>query len=130
MIHRSFSSGQSGQILACLMVLGCYSTGLIAQEHDGAKTPASGSTLRVTHVLGFEGMSNNANGDLSIQGDALRFQKSDRSSAQITIGSIQDVSLGEQDKQVGGLPMALGRAATPFGGCPWLMRHAIVAQEP
>src|SRR5205085_2433474 len=49
-------------------------------------------------------------------GDALRFQKSNGSSAQIAIGSIQEVSLGEQDKQVGGTPMTLATAAAPYGG--------------
>src|ERR1700757_3909575 len=116
MIHRIVPSKHIGRMLTCLILLVWYRTGLMAQDYAPADTQASGSPLHVTHVLGFEGMSNNANGDLSIQGDALRFQKSDRSSAQITIGSIQDVSLGEQDKQVGGVPMALGRAATPFGG--------------
>ena len=58
----------------------------------------------------------NANGDLSINGDILRFQKADGSSAQVMVSSIRDVVLDEQDKEVGGTPMALGRAATPFGG--------------
>jgi hypothetical protein len=88
--------------------------GAIAQN-TGTTTPP-GATLRATHILGFENISNNANGELSIQGDDLRFQKTGGSGAQISIRSIQDVSLGEQDKQVGGTPMALGKAAVPFGG--------------
>ena len=50
-------------------------TGLMARDHRAAETPASASTLHVTHILGFEGISNNANGDLSIQGDTLQFRK-------------------------------------------------------
>jgi hypothetical protein len=32
------------------------------------------------------------------------------------VASIRSISLGEQDKQVGGVPMMLGKAAVPFGG--------------
>jgi hypothetical protein len=72
--------------------------------------------MRVTHVLGFESVSNNANGELSIQEHTLRFQKSDGSVAQVSVDSIQDLSLGVEDKQVGGTAMAVGRAAAPYGG--------------
>ncbi|HYZ87028.1 MAG TPA: hypothetical protein VE621_21615 [Bryobacteraceae bacterium] len=72
--------------------------------------------MPATHILGFEGIANNANGSLSLQGDALRFQKRDGSPAQIPIDSIRNLALGEDDKQVGGVPLALTRAATPFGG--------------
>jgi len=34
----------------------------------------------------------------------------------VPIGSIQELSLGEQDKQVGGVPMTLAKAAAPYGG--------------
>lgn len=100
--------------LMCLMFLSCY--GVMAQDNAAASTGASGAVLQVTHILGFENISSNAKGDLSIQGNALRFQKSDGSGARITVGSIQDVFLGEQDKQVGGTPMALGKVAAPYGG--------------
>ena len=102
--------------LVCLMLLIWFSTGLIAQNPSGANSPAEGSPMRVTHVLGLERLSKNANGNLSIQGGALHFQRDEGPAAQISISSIQDVFLGEQDKQVGGVPMALGQAATPFGG--------------
>jgi hypothetical protein len=98
-----------GRAAACLLLPVCCSTGLMAQ--DGA-----GSALRVTHVLGFENIPNNATGDLSLQAHALRFQKNDGSSAQINVDSIQNLFLGVEDKQVGGTAMAIGRAATPYGG--------------
>jgi hypothetical protein len=66
--------------------------------------------------LGFEGISSNAQGDLSIQGDELRFQKKQRPPVQLAIGSIQDLTIGEEDKQVGGVPMTLVKAATPYEG--------------
>jgi len=115
-IRKILRPKQISRMLIGLMSLVCYHTGLMAQNHDSADSPASGSPLRVTHILGFESISNNATGDLAIQGGALRFQKSEGSSAQIAIGSIQDVILGEEDKQVGGLKMTLVRGATPYGG--------------
>jgi hypothetical protein len=72
--------------------------------------------MRVTHVLGLEGVKGNANGNLSIQEGSLQFRKSDGPAAQISIPSIVNVFLGEQDKQVGGTPMTVGKVAAPFGG--------------
>jgi hypothetical protein len=84
-------------------------SGTVAFAEDGVHA-------RSTHILGLEGIANNASGTLSIQKDALQFHKDPGLSAQISVGSITDISVGAQDKQVGGVPMALGRAATPFGG--------------
>jgi hypothetical protein len=116
MIDRIVPSKHIGRILTCLMLLVCYRTGLMARDHSAAETPELRSKVHVTHILGFESVSNNANGDLSIQGDTLRFQKSNGSSAQIAIASIQDLILGEQDRQVGGVPMMLAKSAAPYGG--------------
>jgi hypothetical protein len=117
MIFKIVPSKQIGQILACLILLGCYHTDLLtAQAQDATDTPASCSPVHATHVLGFEAVSNNADGELSIQGDTLRFQNSAGSQAQILISSIQDLSLGEENKQMGGVPMALTRTAAPYGG--------------
>jgi|SRR5690242_7753789 hypothetical protein len=116
MIHRIVPPKHIGRILTCLTLLIWCRANLIAQSHAAADSKGPGSTLHVTHILGFEGIPNNANGELSIQGDALRFQKSESSSAQIPLASIQDLTLGEQDKQVGGTPMTLAKAAAPYGG--------------
>jgi hypothetical protein len=91
----------------CLMVLVWLSTGL---------SSAAGPPVRVTHILGLESISNNASGNLLIREGALRFQKDEGPAVQIPIAAIQDVFQDQQDQQVGGVPMALGRAATPFGG--------------
>jgi hypothetical protein len=113
---RIVPSKHIGRILTCLTLLASYRTGVMARDHGTVDTPRAASTLHVTHILGFEGISNNANGDLSIQGDTLRFQKSNGSSAQIPIASIQDLSLGGSDRQVGGMPMMLAKSAAPYGG--------------
>jgi hypothetical protein len=106
MIQRLVPFERIGQTRACLLLV-CLSASLMAQD---------GSPLHVTHVLGFEHVPNNANGDLSIQGGTLRFQKSGGPGAQVGISSIQEVSLGQEDKQTGGVPMAIGRTAVPYGG--------------
>jgi len=113
MIDRS---NQIERIFVCLILLCCSHNGLRAQEHSAANTLTSGSTIPSTHILGFEGITNNANGSLSLHGNALQFQKGDGSPAQISIDSIRNLALGEDDRQVGGVPLTLTKAAIPFGG--------------
>jgi hypothetical protein len=72
--------------------------------------------IQATHLLGFEDVKGNTNGTLSIQNGAVQFQKDGQPGVQVKISSIQGVFLGEQSKQVGGVPMTLGKAAVPFGG--------------
>jgi hypothetical protein len=116
MIHRIVPFKQLGRILTYLTFLVCYQAALMAQEHAATDAQASGSRLHLTHILGFEGMSKNTNGDLSIQDGYLQFHKSENSSAQIPVSSIQELTLGEQDKQVGGIPMMLAKTAAPYEG--------------
>jgi hypothetical protein len=94
----------------------CFASSLMSQDGDQAKAPVSASGVHATAILGLEGISNNATGELSIQDDALVFKPVEGPVARIPIGSIQGVFLSQEDKEVGGTPMALGRAATPFGG--------------
>ena len=72
--------------------------------------------VRVTHLLGFANAAKNAKGTLAIQPDTLQFQKSGRPGVQIKIGSIQDVLVGERSREIGGIPMTLGKAALPYSG--------------
>jgi hypothetical protein len=73
-------------------------------------------TTRATHLLGFANVKNNSTGTLSVQDDSLQFQQNGKPGTQVKIGSVRDVFLGGESKQVGGLPMTLGKAAAPFGG--------------
>ncbi|MGA9155371.1 MAG: hypothetical protein WB249_01095 [Candidatus Sulfotelmatobacter sp.] len=73
-------------------------------------------SIQATHLLGLENTKSNCNGTLSIQGDALQFQQGGKPGAAVKITSIQAVFLGGESKQVGGVPMKLGKAAAPFGG--------------
>ena len=52
----------------------------------------------------------------SIQANVLQFEQKDKPAAQVSTASIRDLSLGEESKQVSGLPMKVGKAAAPYGG--------------
>lgn len=99
-----------------LVLLMWCSTAMLAQNSKAPPSVAGDSGIRVTHILGLEGASSNAKGNLTVQDKTMQFQKGGGAATQVSIDSIQDVFLGEQSKQVGGLPMTLGKAATPFGG--------------
>ena len=93
-----------------------FAGNLFAQAGDQARAALPSPVVQATAILGLENISNNATGELSIQEDALLFRTSEGRTAQIPISSIQDVFFGQEDKQVGGKSMALGRAVAPFGG--------------
>jgi hypothetical protein len=98
---------------APLIVLAWFAT---AAHGQSPETSAVSTSIHVKHVLGFEGVKRNASGDLSIHNDDLGFQQNGKPSAQVNITSIHNISLGEEDNQVGGVPMMLGKTAVPFGG--------------
>lgn len=101
---------------ACLALLLCFSRATIGQTTNDAQDSTAGPAIHVTHLLGFEDVRPNANGQLHIQGDMMQFERKESPSAQVSIRSIQDISLGTEDKQIGGMPMTLGKAAVPFEG--------------
>ena len=101
---------------AYLILLLWCGTLMLAQNPGGPTSSAPASEIRATHLLGLEGASNNAKGELSIKYKELQFRKRGRPAVQVNIGSIQDVSLGEESREVGGFPMTLGKAGTPYGG--------------
>jgi hypothetical protein len=101
---------------AFLTVLLSLSAASIGQNQSEAQSPVPGSVIHVTQVLGFEGAKHNATGELKIQGGVMQFQHDGSTAAQVSIGSIQDIFVEEEDKQVGGTAMTLGKTAAPYGG--------------
>lgn len=99
--------------LALLVLLAWFMT---AKGQSQPQNPVASPSIHVTHVLGFEDVRRNAGGELSIHDDELSFQEHKTPTAQVSISSIQNVSLGKQEKQVGGVPMMMGKAALPYGG--------------
>ncbi len=77
------------------------------------------SAFEATHLLGFENAKSNCSGTLSVQDNFLQFRQTGKIAhtfAHINIGSVRDVFLGEENRQVGGLPLTLDKAAAPYGG--------------
>jgi len=66
--------------------------------------------------MGLENTKSNCNGTLSIQDNALQFQHGGKPGTKLKFASVQAVFVGGESKQVGGLPMKLGKAAAPYGG--------------
>jgi len=100
--------------VAFLTLLILRSDAVFAQNVSG--TTSTPFSIHATHLIGFEGTPNNVNGTLLIANDVLRFERDGKPAVQVSITSIQNVSLGEQSREVGGVPMTLGKAAIPFGG--------------
>ena len=101
---------------AALLLLATWQGSLFAQSSNKTNSEAKVTSVSARHVIGLEGVRKNTRGQLTLANDALKFQKNGEASVELRTVSILSASTGEQDKQVGGLPVALGRAATPFGG--------------
>jgi hypothetical protein len=87
-----------------------------AQSANETVSSASPDEILVTQIMGFEGTPRNAKGKLSLQGDTLQFEKKKAAAARVEIASIDNVVLGAESKQLGGVPMTVGKAAAPYGG--------------
>lgn len=94
----------------------CFGIGALAQSTAPGLNAKAPFSVRATHLLGFPDTKSNCEGTLSIQDSVLRFQQSGTPIAQVDIASVRGLFLGEESKQVGGMPMKVGKAAAPFGG--------------
>lgn len=96
-----------------LMVLYCGPVALAQNASEPENPPIA---MRAIHLLGLEGAGDNGSGTLSIQGDTLQFRRDGKPAVEIKIDSIQGVFVGEQSREIGGLPMTLGKVVAPYGG--------------
>jgi hypothetical protein len=112
---KSYHLGRRHALWLSTVLLCCSLTAPAQKITQLGHTSAPFST-GATHLLGFANARNNSTGILSVQDDSLQFQQNGKPGAQVKIGSVRDVFLGGESKQVGGLPMTLGEAAAPFGG--------------
>jgi len=106
--------GASAFLSLCGFLLGC-TIGAWGQSTATAVSAGTPFSIRATHLLGFPNTKSNCNGILSIKENTLQFQRSAQPGAEVQIPSIQGVFLGGESKQVGGVPLKLGKAAAPFG---------------
>jgi hypothetical protein len=97
-------------------VLLCCSLTASAQKITQPGDTSAPFSTRATHLLGFANAKNNSTGTLSIQNDSLQFQQNRKPGAKVKIALVRNILLGAESKQVGGLPMTLGKTAAPFGG--------------
>jgi hypothetical protein len=88
----------------------------MGQNQSEPQSPVPGSAIHVTEVLGFESAKHNVTGELKIQSGVVQFQRDGSTAAQVNISSIQDIFVEDEDKQVGGMAMTLGKTAAPYGG--------------
>jgi hypothetical protein len=98
------------------IVLICCSLAAPAQQITQRGNSSASLSTQATHLLGFANAKNNSTGTLSVQDDSLQFQQNGKPGAIVKIALVRDVFLGAESKQVGGLPMTLGKTAAPFGG--------------
>jgi hypothetical protein len=102
--------------LGLSIVLICCGLAAAAQQITHRGNTSASFSIRATHLLGFANARINSAGTLSVQDDSLQFQQNGKPGAQLKLASVRDIFLGAESKQVGGLPMTLGKTATPFGG--------------
>ena len=106
----------SGALIVRLWaLLFCSSLAAMAQIAVPSVTANSALSIPAMHLLGMKDTQRNCNGTLSIEDNTLQFRQRGKPGAQLNATSIQAIVLGSESKQVGGVPMKLGKAAAPFG---------------
>src|ERR1700754_3655010 len=115
-MRTPMTSFQVGHGLAFLTVLLSLSAAALGQLQSETQSPVPGSAIHVTQVLGFESAKHNGTGELKIQGGVVQFQRDGSTAAQVSISSIQDIFVENEDKQAGGTAMTLAKTAAPYGG--------------
>src|SRR5882724_5708689 len=114
--HREAYHPDRRRALWLSTMLICCSLTAPAQKITQRGDTSAPFSTRATHLLGFANARNNSTGTLSVQDDSLQFQQNGKPAAKVKIALVRNVLLGGESKQVGGLPMTLGKAAVPFGG--------------
>jgi hypothetical protein len=69
----------------------------------------------IVHVMGFETVRHNAKGNLQFDSGQFSFTEA-KGKVSIAASSIQLLSTGGENQEVGGVPLALGKMAVPYGG--------------
>jgi len=104
-----------GGALPCLVLWLFFCAGGLGQTTN-TETGTASPSFPATHVLGLAGTRPNTPGSLTVRDGSLRFEDKKQGITLLSTTSIEAVLLSQQDKQVGGVPMTLGKAAVPFGG--------------
>jgi hypothetical protein len=110
--RRYENAGTGFFVPVILCTIAFCSAGLHAQT---CVTPPT-ANVRATHLLGLTDAKQNSNGTLTVQAETLQFTPDGKPALSVPVTAVQDIFVGGQSRQVGGLPMTLGKAAVPFGG--------------
>jgi hypothetical protein len=102
--------------LMLLALLTCCGLCALAQNNSQPANASTAFSIPATHVLGFDNAKHDSGGTLSIQDNVLYFRREGKPAAEVKIASVRGVFVGAESKQVGGVPLALGKAATPYAG--------------
>jgi hypothetical protein len=112
--NRALLQSLASAVVASLLLLTWLCPGTFAE--DARAEAQKGSSFPATHVLGLPDTQPNASGSLALESGSLSFESKKQGTRLIPIVSIQAVLLSQEDKEIGGMPMTLGKAAAPFGG--------------
>jgi hypothetical protein len=104
-----------GLDLMLLALLTCCVLYAPAQNISQPRNANTAFSIRATHLLGFDNAKHSCGGTLSIQDNVLYFRREGKPDAQVKVASVRGVFVGMESKQVGGLPMKLGKTAAPYG---------------
>src|SRR5207247_316465 len=83
------------------------------KSSSAATAPARNADI--VHVIGFDSVKHKARGSLQLESGQFSFTQPN-GKAGIDASSIQFVSAGSENQEVGGVPLALGKMAVPYGG--------------
>jgi hypothetical protein len=114
-VKQAARSSLSASAAICVFLSTFFSAGAFGEDQKTQDAKVS-SNFSATHVLGLRNTHPNTSGSLEVQNGSLRFESKKQAVELVHIDSIEAVHLSQQDKQVGGVPMTIGKAAAPFGG--------------
>lgn len=100
-------------IVALAVFSAAAQTQMPPKSSSAAAAPAINADI--VHVMGFESIKHNAKGTLQLESGQFSFTEP-KGKAGIAASSIQFVSAGSENQEVGGVPLALGKMAVPYGG--------------
>jgi len=113
--NHTYSSCDGRALISLWALVFWLGMGALAQSGAPPANATAPFRTRATHLLGLGNTKSNCEGTLSIQGNELRFQRDGKPGAEVKITSVRHVFLDEENMQVGGMPMTLGKAAAPYG---------------
>ncbi len=99
--------------IAILLVVCALAMSAAAQK-PAAAANANGS-VRVTHLMGFGGIAQNAKGELNIAGDKVVFSGAGGTKTELAIGTIRDVQTADDSRRLVGGVLGTISGFGPYG---------------